>query len=84
MTCKAPDCWLCDNCVEMRDVISEIAEAVWQARCPDDGSEMGDFFHDTWNPDAHVEITLTIADIRRILTLGKSADNWFSKRDMLR
>jgi hypothetical protein len=29
----------------------------------------GDIFHDTWNPDAHVELTLTIAELRGLTEL---------------
>lgn len=31
-----------------------------------EAKEREDYMHDTWNPDAHVELTLTISEIRAI------------------
>lgn len=32
----------------------------------DEAKERADYMHDTWNPDYHVELTLTIAELRAI------------------
>ncbi len=34
----------------------------------------GDIFHDTWNPDAHCELTLTIAELRGLSLLQEAID----------
>lgn len=31
-----------------------------------EAKQRADYMHDTWNPDAHVELTLTIAELRAI------------------
>lgn len=63
------------NVAAQRD--ADAAHVVRCVNCHDDllaacrpvlaeANERADYMHDTWNPEAHVELTLTIAELRAI------------------
>ena len=52
-------CLICR--LEERDALIEAAKPILQEM-----KDKADFNHKTWNPDAHVEITVTIAECRAL------------------
>ncbi len=60
-----------DRYAPLVEVCKEIEKAIEEASIVDEGSP-GDFFHESWNPNVHIEITITISDIRNLVLALKT------------
>lgn len=51
--------------MDPKQALANVAEAI---------KDKEDIFHDSWNLDAHIEVTLTIAEARGLVNLATSGD----------